>query len=157
MRESVIDVLFYLFDDILPTQENRETDLNQMAHWLSEAGFAHEDVGRAMDWFYELSQLDDYQPQPETDGAVRVFSPREQFYIDATGQDFLHGLRRSGVIDMRLQKVIERALALEEPLDLETLRWVTLMVMMNSGAELEHWPAGEPPGWFYPEETKTIH
>ncbi|PIE82643.1 MAG: hypothetical protein CSA10_00085 [Cardiobacteriales bacterium] len=132
MRESVIDVLFYLFDDILPEQSNKETDLNQMAYWLSEAGFRREDIGRAMDWFYELTKLGDYQMLPTASCAVRVFSSHEQFYIDPQGQDYLRGLLRAGLLDnYLLEKVIERALALEEPLDVLTLRWVAAMVVLN--------------------------
>lgn len=153
MRESVIDVLFYLFDDILPEQGESETDINQMSRWLSDAGFSHEDVNRAMNWFYELSQIGDYQPTAEDDGLMRIFSPREAFYIDAEGQDFLYALKRSGVIDsVLMEKVIDRALALEEPLSLETLQWVALMVVMNTGAE---YPEGQEP-WMVTDEQPII-
>lgn len=145
MRESVMDVLCCLFDDILPQQDAQETDLNQMANWLSEAGFADEDVGRAMNWFYELSQIGEYRPKPEKNGPIRVFSARERYFIDHKGQDFLHRLRRTGILDLVLQeKVIERAIALEEPVSVETLNWVTSMVVANTSAEYTHdqlvWP-----------------
>lgn len=136
MRESVIDVLFYLFDDILPEQNSHETDLNQMALWLSEAGFEREDVGRAMDWFYELTQLsapvETLRHTGMRDYSVRIFSPQEQFYIDDEGQNYLQGLLRMGLLDnVLLEKVIERALALEETLDVMMLRWVAAMVVLN--------------------------
>lgn len=133
MRESVMGVLCCLFDDILPQRDARETDLDQMARWLSEAGFADEDVGRAMNWFYELSQIGEYRPQPEKNGPIRVFCARERYFIDHPGQDFLRRLRRAGILDVTLQeKVIERAIALEEPVSLDTLHWVTSMVVANT-------------------------
>ena len=65
--------------------------------------------------------------------AIRVFSSREREFLDSECQNFLYGLQRSGVIDGAiLEMVIERALALEEPLDVEMLRWVALMVMLNA-------------------------
>ncbi len=153
MCESVMDVLCYLFDDILPQRDADETDLDQMAYWLSEAGFAHEDVGRAMDWFYELSQIGEHRPKPESDGPIRLFSPRERYFIDHQGQNFLHGLRRAGVLDVTLQeKVIERAIALEEPLSLEILHWVTSMVLMNATAEF----SGDQPPWMLFDETSVM-
>lgn len=132
MRESVIDVLFYLFDDILPEQQAQETDLNEMAYWLSEAGFRHEDVGRALEWFYELTRLSEAQSSVRTSVATRVFSAQECDYLGEKGVDYLRRLKRMGLIDHHLfEKIIERALALEEPLDTLTLRWVAAMVALN--------------------------
>lgn len=133
MRESVIDVLFYLFDDILAEEGADETDVEFVANSLEEAGFAREDITRAMDWFYAFGSLDEAAPQVGGQ-AIRVFSEREREFLDADCQNFLYGLQRNGVVDgVMLEMVIERALALEEPLDIETLRWVALMVLMNAG------------------------
>lgn len=153
MRGSVIEVLFYLFDTILPKQTDHETDLNQMVYRLKEAGFTNEEVGRAMDWFYELGQMDEYQPQPKMDNSIRIFSSYEQYIINYEGQDFLHNMCCEGILDATLrEKVIERAIALEEPLSLETLRWVTLMVVMNTGTDL---PDAQV-SWMIADEMKII-
>lgn len=159
MRESVIDVLFYLFDDILPEQQAQETDLNEMAYWLSEAGFQHEDVGRALEWFYELTQLGEAPPPVNSSAAVRVFSAQERDYLGDNGLDYLRGLKRLGLIDHHLfEKIIERALALEEPLDTLTLRWVAAMVALNiyghSQAELAEPLRDE---FLSPLEARIIH
>lgn len=157
MRESVINVLFYLFDDILTEQDGQEADLNQMAHWLSEAGFAHEDVGRAMDWFCELGKIGDYQPIIQTNPAVRIFSPQEAYFIDEEGQDFLRGLCRAGVLDTQLQEtVIERAIALEEPLSLETLHWVVMMVIMNTGTSETVWESKWSQMWLVDDDDHSV-
>ena len=132
MRESVIDVLFYLFEDILEEEGADETDFEFVANSLEEAGFAREDIVRAMDWFYAFGNLNETAPQVGQH-AIRVFSSREREFLDSECQNFLYGLQRSGVIDGAiLEMVIERALALEEPLDVEVLRWVALMVMLNA-------------------------
>lgn len=139
MRESVIDVLFYLFDDLLDEDASPYADMNEMAGQLSDAGFAHEDVGRAMTWFMELSQLKQFQPpQVSRPPVLRIFAEQEARFIDAQGQDYLLGLLRRGIIsNALLEKVIDRALALEEPLDEHTLRWVTALVVLNVCGQVE--------------------
>lgn len=132
MRESVIDVLFYLFDDILTEEGTDETDFEFVANSLEEAGFAREDITRAMTWFYAFGSLDETPPHVGQH-AIRIFSAREREFLDDECQNFLYGLQRNAVLDgSTLEMVIERALALEEPLDIESLRWVVLMVMMNT-------------------------
>ncbi|MBV7435289.1 DUF494 domain-containing protein [Cardiobacteriaceae bacterium TAE3-ERU3] len=139
MRESVIDVLFYLFDDLLDEDASPQTDMKEMADQLSEAGFANEDVGRAMTWFMELSELKQFQPpQVSHPPLVRIFDEREAHFIGIEGQDYLLGLLRRGILsNALLEKVIDRALALEEPLDEHTLRWVTAMVVLNVYGRVE--------------------
>lgn len=133
MRESVIDVLFYLFDDLLDDDVSAQADVEEMADQLNRAGFASEDVGRAMTWFSELSSLNqDQLSETERPPLLRIFSEREAVYIDQHGQNYLLGLLRRGVINNALlEKIIERALALEEPLEERTLRWVAAMVVLN--------------------------
>lgn len=134
MRESVIDVLFFLFDDILAEQDTEETDFEFVASSLEEAGFAREDITRAMTWFYAFGNLND-APLNVGQHAIRVFSAHEREFLDDKCQNFLYSLQRNAILDASmLEMVIERALALEEALDIETLRWVALMVMMNTKA-----------------------
>lgn len=157
MRESVIDILFYLFDDILPETDGGEADLETMASSLHEAGYTREDVSRALNWFSALGQLSERAVNINTN-ALRVFSAQESYYIDDEGQDFLYGLLRYGIINqVDLELIIERALALEEPLDYETLRWVALMVVINRDEHPEdNMLASWREHWFYFDDTGTI-
>lgn len=159
MRESVIEVLFYLFDDLLPGQEH--TDLHEMAHWLSEAGFRHDEVDRAMQWFYELSQLvGSVAPQAESSEALRIFSAEERQWLDSDAQDYLHGLLRLGVLDNALlEKVVERLLALEERLDIGAVRWVTALVVLNvyNGNVPDSALMALQEEWLYPAENRILH
>lgn len=141
MRESVIDVLFYLFDDILADDNTAdETDFEWVASSLEEAGFALEDITRAMNWFYAFSDLQCCSPCVGQH-AIRVFSAREAAFLNAECQNFLYGLQRNGVINsVMFEMIVERALALEEPLDMEALRWVALMVMLNAKPQAEENP-----------------
>lgn len=161
MRESVIDVLFYLFDDLLPGYDCPETDLHEMAHWLSEAGFPREDVDRAMQWFYELSLLvGSAAPPLAASESVRVFSPEECRLLDEEARDYLQGLLRCGALDhILLEKVVERLMALEEKLDITAVRWVTALVVLNvyDGNVPERALMALQEDWLYPAENRVVH
>lgn len=161
MRESVIDVLFYLFDDLLPGHERMETDLHEMAHWLGEAGFSSEDVARAVQWFYELSQLVGSAARPlAASESVRIFTAAECRLLDADARNYLHGLFRCGVLDHALlDKVVERLMALEETLDMTAVRWVTALVVLNAynGDVPEQALTAFQEEWLYSAENRVIH
>lgn len=159
MRESVVEVLFYLFDDVLPDCREPETDLEEMAYWLSEAGFSQDEINRAMQWFYDFTQLmihDDRAVQKSE--AVRIFTPEECQYLDAPARDYLHGLVRSGVLDNHLlEKVIERLLALEEELDLEAVRWVTALIALNMGQNASAESLAFQEDWLHSPDERVVH
>lgn len=162
MRESVIDVLFYLFDDLLPGHAQAETDLHQMAQWLDEAGFSNEDIDRAMQWFYELSLLvgTAASTPDEANATVRVFSPEECRLLSPEARDYLIGLWRCGALDhVLLEKVIERLMALEEELDIAGVRWVTALVVLNiyNGELPPQTLAAFQEEWLYPSDHRVIH
>ena len=159
MQESVIDVLFYLFDDLLPEYDSPETDLDEMAQWLNEAGFAQAEVHRAMQWFYDFTRLVDAGAQPVQEGhAVRIYADAEARFLDSEAQDYLQGLVLSGVLDYALrEQVIERLLALEEQLDMEAVRWVTALLVLNvSPVDVSQKMAFQEE-WLCPPELRVIH
>lgn len=159
MHESVIEVLFYLFDDLLPAYDRPETDLAEMAYCLGEAGFSHNEVNRAMQWFYEFTQLAaGAEPVVRKSEALRIFTAEECRYLDAAAQDYLRGLVRCGVLDdILLEKVIERLLALEEALDLDAVRWITALVALNMGQGASADSPAFQEEWLYPPDARVIH
>lgn len=132
MQESVIDILAYFIDDVLPNYEEKETNVEQMVHSLCSAGFTANKVGHAMNWFFSLADIP--RPNfPTQEQSIRLFAPQETKFINTEGQDYLRGLLRIGALTPALfEMVIEKALALEEPLDTKTLRWVAYLVVMNN-------------------------
>lgn len=159
MRESVIEVLFYLFDDLLPDYDRPETDLEEMAYWLGEAGFARDEVKRAMQWFYDFTQLLANSAQTVRHSeAVCIFTAEECRFLDRQARDYLHGLVRRGVLDnLLLEKVVERLLALEEPLDMEAVRWVTALIALNMGHLRSGGSMTFQEEWLYPPEERVLH
>ena len=133
MKESVLDVLIYLFDHyieqefmLIPNQKDLKSQLNQ-------AGFADIQIDKAIDWLEGLAVKKD-----ELDGVVyskstRVFSGIENEKLDIECKGFLIFLEQSGVLDYEDRElVIDRVMALEtENIELQQLKWVVLMVLFN--------------------------
>ena len=61
MKENVLDVLMYLFETYVDTDEEPEADQNELRDELSRAGFTDTEIDRALDW---LDGLTDQQDSP---------------------------------------------------------------------------------------------
>ena len=57
MKENVLDVLMYLFETYIDTEEEPEPDQNELRDELTRAGFGDSEIDRALDW---LDGLADY-------------------------------------------------------------------------------------------------
>ncbi|UJF24178.1 DUF494 domain-containing protein [Suttonella sp. R2A3] len=133
MRDSVIDVLFYIFDDIMSNEQILNTDVKEITSQLSEAGFMKEDVQCAVDWFVGLSELKQDEPELQCSNAVRVFSAREGDYLGLECQEYLRYISRHARVSMgAVEKIIDCTIALGvTSLPVEILRWISAMVLVN--------------------------
>jgi Smg protein len=140
MKETVLDVLVYLFENYFHGAPDTVHDRDSLQGELIEAGFDHIQIGKAFDWLLELqtdrvTQL----PAPAT-GPIRVYAREELDRLDAQCIGFLMRLEAHGVLDAESrERVLERAWALEQgQIDLEDLKWVVLLVLFNEpGREAE--------------------
>jgi Smg protein len=152
MKESILDVLLYLFEhyfteDVPPPGEHLFLDREQLANGplldelangplldeLAQAGFSPAEIHKAFDW---LGALAERRPAPgvaRTDGPTRVYSSPELDKLDVECRGFLMFLEQHGVLDAdHRELVLDRAMALDQDeLDLEDLKWVVLMVLFN--------------------------
>ncbi|MEC7875728.1 MAG: DUF494 domain-containing protein [Pseudomonadota bacterium] len=134
MKESVLDVLIYLFDhyieqefEIIPNQRDLKSQLNQ-------AGFADIQIDKAIDWLEGLAvKKDELDVGVVCSKSTRVFSGIENEKLDVECKGFLIFLEQSGVLDYEDRElVIDRVMALEtEAIELQQLKWVVLMVLFN--------------------------
>jgi len=134
MKESVLDVLIYLFDhyieqefEIIPNQRDLKSQLNQ-------AGFADIQIDKAIDWLEGLAvKKDELDVGAVCSKSTRVFSGIENEKLDVECKGFLIFLEQSGVLDYEDRElVIDRVMALEtEAIELQQLKWVVLMVLFN--------------------------
>ena len=144
MKESILDVLLYLFEhyiaeDAAPPLGDRDSLQNgPLFHELTQAGFSAAEIHKAFDWLDALAEQRPAAPAPRADGPVRVYAGPELDKLDAECRGFLLFLEQHGVLDAHQRElVLDRALALDQDeLDLDDLKWVVLMVLFNQpGAE----------------------
>ncbi len=135
MKETVFDVLMYLFDNYFEEDYEINSDQESLKYELVQAGFGDNQVSKAFDWLEGLAlQKDLIQSDNLSDKCtLRMYSDREMEKLDVKCRGFLIFLEQSGVLDAYDREVvIDRAMALEaDEIDLQQLKWVVLMVLLN--------------------------
>ena len=135
MKEDVLDVLMYLFENYMDDDSSMETDPETIKTQLREAGFLSTEINKAITWLEDLAvQQEDYEDGfVNTSRSIRVFSQTEEKKLDVDCRGFLIFLEQMGVLNSASRElVIDRIMALETPdIDLDQVKWVVLMVLFN--------------------------
>lgn len=134
MKENVVDVLIYLFENYLDSELEVVPDPDVLRTELLEAGFPQPEVNKAFDWLESLT------PQKEIKmarPAFRVFAEQEVAKLDVDCRDLLLFLEQTGILTPTSRElVIDRAMALQnEDISLESLKWIVLMVLFSQPDE----------------------
>ena len=116
MKENVLDVLLYLFQNYMDGEVDIEPDRETLEEELLEAGFPHAEINKAFEWLDGLAENQDNQE--DTAQGTRSF----RYYTENTG-----------VVNSRTRElIIERVMALDSSeIDIDRLKWVILMVLFN--------------------------
>ncbi len=135
MKENVLDVLMYLFDNYMSDDIEFDTDEESLRVELQEAGFQSLEISKAFEWLEGLVALQDFpekMPLVNT-SSLRIYTTEEAEKVDLDARGFLMFLEQTGVLDHNTREmVIDRVMALDEDeIDIEQLKWVTLMVLFN--------------------------
>jgi len=144
MKESMFDVLMYLFENYMEEDTEFDPDQESLTVELSQAGFPRGEISKAFTWLEGLSDLRDSETQLPTEsavGSIRVYSEQEMKKLDMESRGFLMFMEQSGVLDsVSRELVIDRVMALGvDEISIEALKWVILMVMFNRpGQEYAH-------------------
>jgi Smg protein len=144
MKESMFDVLMYLFENYMEEGSEFNPDQETLTTELTQAGFPQREVSKAFDWLEDLTNLrnnDTKLPLASHTGSIRHYAPQEMERLDTDARGFLMFMEQSGVLDpISRELVIDRVMALEsDEMDLEQLKWVILMVLFNQpGQEYAH-------------------
>jgi Smg protein len=135
MKESVLDILIYLFENYFDAELELapEPDRDTLKEELERAGFSEREVGRALEWLEQLCA------DPERAGAIppsrsiRVFDPREMARLDSDCRGYILYLENIGIVNAAQRElVIDRLLALDaRQIDIEQVKWVVLMVLFS--------------------------
>jgi Smg protein len=133
LKENVLDLLIYLFENYMSADEEPRPDRVTLKVELERAGFAERDIERALAWVDGLSQDPLDQVAEATARAIRVFSGQELLRLDTDVRGYLLYLENVRILSgAQRELVIDRLMALEaEELDIEQVKWVVLMVLFS--------------------------
>ncbi|MDG2517407.1 DUF494 family protein [Lysobacter soli] len=138
MKESILDVLLYLFEHYFTDDADLVRDRDSLRSGplfdeLGKAGFSPAEINKAFEWLDALAQQRPSASAPRANGPVRVFFGPELDKLDVECRGFLLFLEQHGVLDAgQRELVLDRAMALDQDeIDLDDLKWVVLMVLFN--------------------------
>ena len=158
MKENVLDVLMYLFETYVDTDEDPEPDQNELRDELALAGFGDTEIDRALDWLDGLTdQQDNLAFNAQTAHGTRIYSDFEQERLDMASRGFIIYLEQIGILSpLQREILIDRLLALESTdIDVEKIKWVVLMVLFSQpGQELAY---ARMEDLVFEESTGTVH
>jgi len=136
VTENLIDVLIYIYENYMDSEESVPMDQITLEEELLQAGFQQGEVRKAFNWLDELAwrqgSLIEYGAA-RPGYSMRIFNPEEQQKMDLEIQGLLLSLEQGGILDpMSRELVIERCMAIEtEELTPEDVKWVVLLVLLN--------------------------
>jgi Smg protein len=129
MKESVLDILIYLFENYMDAEEHPQPDRALLKEELERAGFEGVDVERALEWLDGLAGGE--AGAGATARATRIFNDQELSRLDLECRGCILHLENIGILSaMQREIVIDRLMALEaDEIDIEQVKWVVLMVL----------------------------
>ena len=138
MKESILDVLLYLFEHYLADDADLVRDRDALKSGplfdeLGQAGFSPAEINKAFEWRDALATQRPAASPARIGGPTRVYADAELDRLDLECRGFLMFLEQHGVLDAgQRELVVDRAMALEQDeMDLDDLKWVVLMVLFN--------------------------
>ena len=137
IKQSVVDVLMFLFEEYLGDSNEAMDERNNMQVRLEEVGFQHQEIDQAFNWLEDLAMLregSDYIP--EHTASIRIFSDVEKNILDEESIGFLMYLEQSDILTaVTRELVLDRIMALDHPLDIEQLKWIVMIVLHTHPGE----------------------
>jgi len=157
MKETILDVLLYLFEHYFYDDPDAVRDRDSLQNGLIQAGFSPAEINKAFDWLDELARQRPASSVARRDTPVRVYSEPELDRLDIECRGFLMFLEQSGVIDAdQRELVLDRVMALDQDeVDVDDLKWVVLMVLFNQpGSEAAYaWMESQ----MFEDEPEPVH
>lgn len=134
MKENVLDVLMYLFENYFYDEPDNEPARDDLEHNLHQAGFTSTEINKAFRWLDELAEQKVTPPDAHPSSMpMRLHTQEENLRLDTESRGFMLHLQNLGVLTAASREVVlDRVMALEnDDVDLEDLKWVILMVLFN--------------------------
>jgi len=157
MKETILDVLLYLFEHYFYDDPDAVRDRDSLQNGLIQAGFSPAEINKAFDWLDELARQRPAVAAARLDTPVRVYAEPELDRLDMECRGFLMFLEQSGVVDAdQRELVLDRVMALDQDeVDVDDLKWVVLMVLFNQpGSEAAYaWMESQ----MFEDEPEPVH
>ncbi|HVS25082.1 MAG TPA: DUF494 domain-containing protein [Gammaproteobacteria bacterium] len=156
MKETVLDVLMYLFESFVDGDDDPEPNRNELKEELERAGFGDRQIERALDWLDALNTTEVERTAPRS-AAMRIFDAAETEKLDAHARGYLLHLEQIGILEpSQRELVIDRLLALDnEEIDVEQTKWVVMMVLFSQPGQQEAYAQME--GLVFADDSAWVH
>ena len=137
IKQSVVDVLMFLFERFLGDDSETLDVREDVANRLEEMGFQNREIDMAFDWLEDLAIIQDNAHYvPVNRSSIRVFSEEEKAVLNDESLGFLVYLEQVGILTPTTRElVLDRVIALDNELDTEQLKWVVLIVLHSHPGE----------------------
>lgn len=138
MKENVLDVLMYLFENYMDDETEMNPDQESLRVELQEAGFRRTEISKAFAWLEGLAaEPGQGECAMPASRSVRVFATEEVARLEPGARGFLLYLEQVGLLNAQQREVVlDRLMALEsDDIDIDQVKWVVLMVMFNQPGE----------------------
>ena len=142
MKQNVVDVLMYLFENIITDENFIFPENEHMFDSLEDMGFPPHEILLAFDWLEDLAEIHADQQLatnytlPANSQAIRIFSQLEKILLNSDCLSFLMQLEQNKIISALSREVIlDRVIALDVELELEQLKWIIMIVLYSQPGE----------------------
>lgn len=146
MKEDMLEVLIYLFENYIIDGVSFEPGQDELAKELVGAGFAGEEIDKAFVWLEDLLDICEQEENgrlQQASSSLRYYTDDEAIRLQIEGQSLLTRLVNVGVLDQfSREMVIDRVMALDSvEVNLDHIKWVVLMVLSNQPgfSEIAEW------------------
>tara|TARA_B100001996_G_scaffold209042_1_gene160349 strand:- start:945 stop:1418 length:474 start_codon:yes stop_codon:yes gene_type:complete len=133
MRENVLDVLMYLFETYIETQDETEMDQEDLRGDLTEAGFNSNEIEKAFDWLDKLNHMNSITEDLFDVSSNRVYSKIEMSRLSSSCRGFIEYLEQINILSFNQRELlIDRLLALNtNDIDIDQIKWIVLMILFS--------------------------
>ena len=140
MKEDMLDVLMYLFQNYMGDEVEFHPDREALQNELLEVGFQPRGISQAFEWLDDLARRQASPAAPlAPDHSFRIYTEHESSRLDLDCRGYLGFLEQAGILGPSTRElVVDRLMALEsDDIDLNQLKWIVLMVLFNQPGQEE--------------------
>lgn len=137
MKEaSVFKVVIYLFKSYFDGSFDFGHAGSRLIEMLEDKGFDKESICLAFDWLDRFIDQKRHFPKTAEFSSVRIYSKEEIERIDEKSRSFIAHLEQHGILRPHTREmVINQAITLDEPIDIDLIKWVTILVLFTHPGE----------------------